>query len=473
MASTFYGLEIARSAVNANQVALDVTGQNIANINTDDYTRQSADLAAVNYGSGIYTIAQHANQAGQGVTVQQISQIRDSFLDTRVRNANSESNMWNTALSALSDIEEVLDESETDGLHAMLNDFYNSLQDLSNNVGKTEYASIVRSSAEKVVQIFNQYASQFSRIREDQVTSLEIDVKDINVNINKINEINDLIKDQTVRGSVSNELLDLRNSYLDTLSEYMPIAVEANDDGTVSVLSGGESVLDSTFSVTVSGDETSIQRTDSLGTVTAYSPEAGTLKGYLNILNGAGKLAETGESTYNGLLYYERSFDAFADAFAGTFNAINTLDPAVPANLFEGSTASDIRISDAWYEDAFFLVTSDQDSNDNIIKMINAMDNDVDTSLYPEITGTFEGFSRTMMGDIAIDTGYTEDMAGMNEDILDAVANQRESIMGVSLNDETINLTKFQRAYQAAARLMTVLDENLDTLINGMGVVGR
>lgn len=473
MTSTFYGLEIARSAINANQVALDVTGQNIANVNTDDYTRQSADLVAVNYGSGIYTIAQHTNQAGQGVTVQKISQIRDSFLDTRVRKANSNNSMWSTTLSALNDIETVLDESETDGLHAMLNEFYDSLEQLSNNVGDVEYESSVRSSAEKVVQVLNQYASQFSQIREDQMTSLEIDVESINTNIDKINSVNSLIKDQTVRGSVSNELLDLRNSYLDTLSGYISITVEANDDGTVSVLSEGENILDSTFSVTETDGEATIQRTDALGTVESYSPTSGTIKGYLDILNGAGELAEDGENTYRGLVYYERSLDVFAEAFAGTFNKINMLDEASPANLFEGSTAAEISISDDWYDDASFLVVADQDTNDNIIKMINAMDNDVDTSLYPDVAGTFEGFSRTLINSINTDVEYTGDMADMNQSILDAVANQRESVMGVSQNDETINLTKFQHAYQAAARLMTVLDENLDTLINGMGVVGR
>jgi len=283
-----------------------------------------------------------------------------------------------------------------------------------------------------------------------------------------------MIKDQTLRNNVSNELLDSRNSYLDDLSKYIDISVTANADGTVSVTStGGIDVLDSTFSLSSSGDQQIIQRTDGVGNVEDFSPTDGTARGYLDILNGAGSYAEADENTFRGLLYYERALDSFASAFAGTFNDLNTLDPASPADLFTGTTAAAISISDAWYDDAGYLEVADTGTNDNIIKMINAMNEDVDETLYPGVSGTFEGFARTIISDIAVDVGYYTDVTDMNKSILESAANQRESIMGVSVDEETINLTKYQRAYQAAARLMTVIDENLDKLINSTGVVGR
>ena len=475
MGSTFLSLETARSALIASQVALDVTGQNIANVNNEDYTRQSADLVSVNYSSGVYKFSQTASSnIGQGVTVSRISQIRDVLLDKRVRNANAQYNTYETILSGLSDIEGVIDETDTDGLQAMLNNFYNQLEDLSNNAADVEYSSMVRSAAEKVTQVLNQYASQFSQIRDEQMSSLEISVDEINTTVAKINKLNDLIKDQTVRGSVSNELLDMRNSYLDTLSGYLNITVTSQDDGTVSVTSTGDiDVLDSTFSISSSADQVTIERTDSGGTTEDFSPDNGSVRGYLDILNGAGIYAEGTENTFRGLLYYERALDSFAEAFAGTFNDINTLDPATPANLFTGTTAADISISEEWYDNAQFIVVADQGTNDNVVKMINAMDEEVDQTLYPGVTGTFEGYSRTLMSDIAVDVGYYSDMTDMNKSILDTAANQRESVMGVSVDEETINLTKYQRAYQAAARLMTVLDETLETMINNMGIVGR
>lgn len=474
MSSTFNGIEIARSAIVASQVALDVTGQNISNVNTKDYTRQSADLVSINYGSSIYRLAQtDASNVGQGVDVLKISQARDFFVDASVRNANSQYNTSNTILSALTDVENVMDETQIDGLHAMLNDFYKQLQSLSNNVGNVEYASMVRSSAEKVTQTFNQYATQLSQIRDEQKLSCEIAVDDMNTTIDKINEVNALIKDQTIRGSVPNELLDMRNSYLDTLSGYINITTSPQGDGTVQVTSGGINILKSTFDVSVVGDAVSILRSDGVVTNQAFSPSGGTIRGYLDILNGAGTYSLVGENSFRGLTYYDRALDSFAAAFAGTFNAINTLDTASPANLFDGTTAADISISDEWYQNADYIVVADEGTNDNVVKMINAMDNNVDEILYPGVKGTFEGYSRTLMNDNAVDVGYYADILQMHGNILTSVTNQRESITGVSTDEETINMVKYQRSYQAAARLMTMMDENLNTLINSMGLVGR
>ncbi|MDD2221467.1 MAG: flagellar basal body rod C-terminal domain-containing protein [Clostridia bacterium] len=108
-----------------------------------------------------------------------------------------------------------------------------------------------------------------------------------------------------------------------------------------------------------------------------------------------------------------------------------------------------------------------------MLKMINAMEDAVDETIYPGITGNFEDFAKTLMDTIAIDTGYYKDINDMNKAILTSAANQRESIMGVLVDEETVNLISYQKAYQAAARLMTVMDETLDVLINRMGVVGR
>ena len=474
MSSTFAGLEIARSALTASQISLNVTSQNIANANTEDYTRQTADLVAVNYGAGKYRLAQSASSnLGQGVSVSKISQIRDGFLDSQVRSANSKYAALDIKQSALTDIENVFDETTTDGLHTTLNDFYTELESLSNNVGNDEYTAMVRSAAEKVTSTLNQYATQLSQIQENQELGLELAVEDINTLVDKINTTNAMIKDQTLRGNVSNELLDQRNSYLDTLSGQINITVSDNMDGTISVKSGDVDVLNSTFSITSVGEDTVVQVTDLDGNVENYSPSEGAVKGYLDVLNGAGSYAEADGNSFRGIAYYSKALDSFAAAFAGTFNAINTLDTASPANLFTGTTAADIAISDEWYADAGYIVEANTGTNDNVMKMINAMDSDIDTDTYEGISSTFEGFSRVLMNAIAVDVGYISDVKTMNENILNVAVNERESVMGVSIDEETVNMLTYQKAFQAASRLITVFDENLNTIINSMGLVGR
>jgi flagellar hook-associated protein 1 FlgK len=127
---------------------------------------------------------------GQGVTVNSIAQARDEFLDVRYRNANSSFSTYESSLSALKSIEGVVDETETDGLAAVLADFYSSLEDLSNNSEDVTYASLVRSAAEKVINVLNEYASQFSQIEEELNYDLELAVNDANTLVSKINELN-------------------------------------------------------------------------------------------------------------------------------------------------------------------------------------------------------------------------------------------------------------------------------------------
>ncbi len=469
MASTFYGFEIAKSGLQASQMGLNVTGQNVANLNTDDYTRQILNANAANYSSGADHYARlAASNIGQGVEVKGISQTRDAVLDTEVRTANSNYNTWEATYSALSDVEAVFDESTTDGLHAMFTDFYNQLEGLSNNTGDIGYATIARSSAEKVTQVLNQYASQLSQIRSQINSDLSISVQDVNTTVDKLNSINALIKDQAVRGAVSNELLDTRNGYIDTLSGYMDISVTPNADSTVSVTTtGGVDLLASSFSVTESGGITSIIRTEA-GTDSAFSPDSGSLKGYLQMLNGAG-VYDTANS-YKGLAYYEKALDSLTASFATEFNAINS-SGGTSLPLFEGTTAADIAISDAWLESADYIVTGVTGTNDNVIKMINLMD--ADTVISPYFTGTYEEGSRSIMSEINVEVGYVSDMRDMYGSILTASENERESVVGVSINEETTNLMKYQKAYQAAARVMTALDEVLDVLINKTGIVGR
>lgn len=130
MRSTFFGFEIARSAIQASQTGLDVTGQNMANINTRGYSRQAVAQKALSNSSSTYKYAQlNTTISGHGVSSGDIIQIRDHFLDIRFRNSNSEYNNLSTSLSILRDIETVFDETQNDGLTLCLGIFIRNFKD--------------------------------------------------------------------------------------------------------------------------------------------------------------------------------------------------------------------------------------------------------------------------------------------------------------------------------------------------------
>lgn len=478
MSSTFYGIGIALSALQASQANIDVSGQNTANVSTEGYTRQSVDQSALTNSGISYKYAQSKTSAiGAGVSSDSIIQIRDQFLDLRYRKANSEYNTDNTSLSILSEIEDVFDESQTDGLNAMLTDFYKKLEYLSSNAGDIEFSTVFRSAAQKVTQTLNEYANQLSDIKDQELYDLNIVVDEVNTLLSKVNNLNTTIKSETLYNSVSNELLDERNLYLDKLSQYLNITVESNKDGSVSIKSGDEYLLNAQtaykaeLSIDSSSDDVKL-----MNEASEFSVEEGQIKGYMQSLNGLGNYASGDEDTYTGIRYYQKALDDFAASFSSTFNTLNGDLIGEDKPLFEGSTAKDISISTEWSNNANYITASnntdaEEGDNDNITRMINAMDSDQTiSSIY---TGTFEAYMTSLMSNVGIDVNYMTSLQKSSKLILTSIDTQRKSVSGVSLDEEAVNVIKYQKAFQAASRLMTAYDEILDTLIKSMGIVGR
>lgn len=468
MSSTFNGLEIAKSGLVSSQIAQNITGNNISNVNTDGYTRQGVDQSSISSTSGVSRYASTSVKSGKGVSVNSIAQYRDEFLDLRYRNANATYNTYSTSLSALQSIESIVDETENDGLIVSFQDYYTALEDLGNNTGDVEYASLARSAAKTVAAMFNQYAEQLKETREGLEYDLSLTISNINTYIEKIRALNTNIKISIVNGTDYNELADERNAYFDELSSYMDIKVEENNDGTISVLCGSEYLLDAqndtatTLSVDTSTD--TVKVVDGGGNEFAISE--GSVKGILQSLNGLGSYAGIGEDSYYGLAYYEKALDDLAFSFGDTYNNLNSAN----GDLFESSdsgniTAATISVSEDWFNNAEHIDT------DRITDMIGALEDD--NAISSAFTGSFEEFATELMSEMAVDVSYIKDMSNTYKAIAGTIQDERESISGVSTDEETVNMMKYQKAYQASARIMTVLDEMLDKLINDTGVVGR
>ncbi len=476
MRATFYAFEAAKSGLTAAQAGLDVTANNIANQSTEGYSRQIVDQAAT-YRNDRYKLVQHSTlSSNMGVDVKGIRQMRDQFLDLRFRSANAQNSATTKALSTLKDMENNLDETQTDGLNVMMQDLYAQLQTLSQNAGEVEFSSLVRSSAQKVTQTINQYALQLNTISAHEMDSVGIGVKDINTLLGKIDTINASIQVAKLQNNSINEMNDMRNVYLDQLSSYMDITVTDHDDGTLSIKAGGEFLLDApsntVATVTVAGSPGNVS-IEADGNTLAL--QAGSLAGSMQVLNGYGSYASAGQSSFRGIPYYLASLDSLADSLASTFNAINdTAGTGKP--LFTGNTAPTIAISSQWLADANYITATadagkEAGKNDNVLKFIEAMDKGRNISA--SFHGSFEDFTLSMMTDLAIDISYAKDISDTNDMVVASITNQRQAVMGVDINEETANLMKYQRAFEASSRVITAMDEALDVLINRTGVVGR
>ncbi|WP_394523101.1 flagellar hook-associated protein FlgK [Lacrimispora sp. JR3] len=359
--STFAGFTTARLAMAASQRSLDVTGQNIANINTVGYTKQQVDLVSLNLQGGDLYGNDPSSKIGYGVETKGISQIRDPFLDIQYRNQVAKVGTADARQSALNQLADIFDETNREALKKALSDLNSNLDKLSSNANNSEFDSIVRSSTQVLLSYIHQKATDLKSVREDTISSLEkTSIPTVNGLLSDIGKLNDSIWKNQLLGNPALEMLDQRNSKLDELASYLPISVSYKEvaistgekynypvvkftgsDGVSYDLTGGEhgenfaslsidrnkdakGNEDGTVSISLipasdfpTSDDISLIKTD----ITSYLKE-GTIKGTVDMLNKSGEL-DNPATDFRGIGYYEKAFDSFVQTFANTFNKLN------------------------------------------------------------------------------------------------------------------------------------------------------
>lgn len=519
MRPTFLAFQTAHRAMATAQANIDVTGNNLANVNTDGYSRQRVDQNSIANTALGQRFVVHGAKMGFGVEVSRISQIRDPFLDARYRTEAGENGKYNTILEGLKDLERVLDEVDTKALQNEMSEFVKQLQTLSTDPTSKDLSLIVRTAAQKMTKIMNTFSNQINEVRSQQMFDLQNVIVDnkFNTLVENIASLNTQIREELTHGNVPNELYDKRNLLIDELSGIANIRVtvspeKISEDLTIENLSislydpstGGKTVglveggLFNTLSVredTATG-QMRIDIATSFGAlpdsdITDYIT-GGAIRGHLDLINGKGAYANTGsgENDFRGTLYYLESLNTFARTFAETFNTINSMADPDPANakpLFAASdgsliiTAGNIAISNEWMEDPLHIVTTIQNpalgEPDNIERMIAAIS--AQRSFFNPngptqvFNGSFAEYLTGMSGELALDIDLYKNFGETSDKVLGNLFVSREAISGVNMDEEGINLMAFQKSYNAAARYFTALDEGVDTIINKMGIVGR
>lgn len=547
--STFGSFTTARLGIYAAQKGLEVTGNNMTNINTTGYTRQRLDQMSFVSGGPDYYSVPMGTKVGNGVITTGVSQLRDPFLDIAYRNANTNVGQADTKLAWLEQVADVLDEvgkgSDDNGLlYKQMQDVIDAVnQMITEGAGHQEYDALVRTAAQGLTDLFNTYAKGLEQKKEHLETSLKQDVETVNGLLKNIQELNDSIRKADVRGDSALELRDQRNLALDELSNYMKINVsyEMEDVGSGTMVEklvvtlanengpGHEHALVNGKYVTqleinnapgyqigptaLKDRNGNIDPNHGNGFWLNEGDLLGSLQASREMLNGKGEFsseadikADPNATTKRGIPYYQKSLDLLANKFATVMNEANQPDDlsnpgtTLGGVLFSNSsddnktdniTAANISISKGWSTGATQLQCSADSkapasATDNLahilaeltgkgheFKPVDVQQNpapaDPDTPLF---TGSFQDMFLNIQGVLGNDIKNTAVVLNSYATTLDEVYVDRDSISGVDLNEEATNMMQYQKAYSAACRLMTTLDQALDKLINGTGVVG-
>ncbi|MEA5095200.1 MAG: flagellar hook-associated protein FlgK [Sedimentibacter saalensis] len=505
--STFLGFKTATSALTVSQNQMDIVGQNISNVNTKGYTRQRVDINSVSFRTNNLKYGLTGVVIGQGVEATGVSQYRDSFLDLRYRTESSKVGSQEVQLSALSDLEAVFDEITTDGLDAQFSDLLEQLHSLTSSPSDPVLEGVVRTSAEMLTQMFNNYSSQIQTIKDQQQTYLKDGaIEKVNQLLDNIAELNSQIKADNISGNPALELNDKRNMLIDELSSYLDIETEVvpldigagrkidelviklklSDNNMVNIVDRDKyaefsSDLDSTsddvkveLTKNIDDDYTNTNLTDLI--------DKGQIAGYIKFINGKGDFTDKTDvdSQTKGIQYYQKMLDTVANKFATEMNLLNGADkPLFDKRSGTEITAGNIKISDGWADstNSYILNTTvitsgdKTGATDNILRMIakfqEKMDFTTDTGK-ALFKGSFQEFLSFTTTRLNLQVSDVETSYETYSETQFQIEYSRNSLSSVDLNEEGVNLLTYSKSYNAAARLMTTIDEMLDTLINQM-----
>lgn len=576
---TFGSFTTVRLGIYSAQKGLDVTGNNITNINTVGYTRQQLKQASLIPSVSDRYVSIYSARIGQGAVVSGITQLRDPGLDISYRKAQSDVGSYDAKLEGLNDLATILDEvgkgslEQDDGvILSQLND----LRDLiSESITNGTDNTLIRTSAEELTTLFNSYATKLSELKTTYEEKLDQEVDQVNDILTQIRDLNEAIRNSDLRGDPGLELRDQRNVLLDELSSYIKVDIKYSMESvgpnteieklTVSIAGTNTKLVDGVYSTQLATEDAAageghyLQRNPNFnptqsfsatnlpyldengvpckladaaqikntnysivlsplankageqqlqrdyGTVLSDTVLYGSLQSIRELLTEKGSFATNDEiknvdpnaATKRGIPYYQKALDSLAREFATQMNNLNTyqdvdnkIELSTPGkgplfsmgsdnNKIDNITAANISVSLDWANDKVQIQTTDDPNaasgdTSRLAEFLALFDKKLEfdpkhidaAAAGSPYKGTFEDMLLNIESTLAKDQMSTD--AVLNNYVIaanDAYVS-REGVTGVDLNDEATSLITYQKAYTAACRLLTTLEEALDSLIN-------
>jgi flagellar hook-associated protein 1 FlgK len=487
MSSLFYGLEIAKTGLAVSQQGISLTGHNIANANTVGFTRQRIIQNSIDPSNSLTRISKvNKGTIGGGVAITMIDQVRSDYLDRQYRAENATLGNYTTRAEEIDYLETVMNELSTNGLSASMADFFNSLSELGSDPVNDEIRTSVQQNAQKMIESFHHYYNQLTSLQDTYNENMNVTVTDVNNLLTSIASYNEQISGFELSGEQANDLRDKRNLLLDDLSQLINIDYHVNADNQLIVTCEGTELINHTDTTLL---ETSVNATTGFydifyeGTTTNFDYNDGKLMAYKNLRDGS-------TSSNVGIPYILNNLNRLAKSLAEEFNDVHETGYTkpigaatsqtnigffeVPAGGYTAITAGNLSLSAQVLSNVRNIAASSV-----AVTITNSGNNEIalqlaELSLRTDMTdiGNFEEYLNSVVVELGIQSSTAQTLSESQQAIVDNLAGRKESISGVSLDEEMIQMMTYQHAYSAASRVLSALDEALEILINRTGKVG-
>ena len=469
MLGLFATLNLGARALEAQRTGVEITGQNIANVNTPGYARQRVQLQT-NVG-----IPTSAGMEGTGVYIAGIQQIRSSLVDGQMQSELSVGSYWLSQQNALQfaqgDLGEYIDNqtqglsgssptgTSAQGLGAQLDGLFNAFQSVATSPSSMPERQALMNQAQTLAARFNQISGQLSSLHDALNTSINTDVSSANSLLKDIADLNGQIANAELGGDTANDLRDMRQQKLEDLSKLVNIQTSTASDGTVDISVGGTTLvsgrqLQDTLQTYDAGGGQLLVRTTTGGT--ALTLTGGSISGTIDARDGA-------------LATLRNSLNSLASNLITAVNNVHRagfgLNGSTGADFFTGTDAAAIGVNSALVDDPSLIQASGTNGATG--------DNSVALQLAQLATQQNAGLGNQTFSD-----AYSQTVSGLGQSLSDAntqsansdavqsmLQKQRDSVSGVSIDEEMSNLVQYQKAYDASARIVTTVAQMLDTVL--------
>ena len=466
--------DIARKALSTNLAAINVTGHNIANANTEGYSRQRVDLETS------YPFKTTQGIFGTGVDVAGVQRIRDELVGRQLRRQNEDMGKFEALDSILSQLETIFNEpSDNGGLRILLSNFFDDFQELANDPESLSIRTVVRESAKVLTEAFNRI--------DDQITVLSNDLeRDIGEKVDRLNELTNTVADLNAKivsikniGESPNDLLDARDRALDEMSLLIDIAYRELPTGAINVSVGARSNVSNATAVAKFVVKTENINDNLNAFITGEEDE-------ILLTPIRGEISSLLEAKNEIIPHYRQLLDDLAGSIISSVNnshrsgvGLQGSKPAVPRDIdfFTGTDAGSFGIADAILDDVNNIAAAERieviDSLGNVTVTGEPGNNKVAlelarlkiTLIMESNTATFIDYLAGVIGKLGVEALDASDKLENQRKVVTQFQNIEDSTSGVSVDEEMTKLIQYQRAYQASARTITVVDELFQTLL--------
>lgn len=504
-------LNMSQQSIANNQAALNVVSNNISNMNNSTYSKQSVVLNAIPaYDTYNWCSSTGSLQIGHGAELTAINRNRAQWLDNYYRDQNTNYGYYNQIGGMTNNIENMLNnELSSTGLQQKLADFFSASQSLTAEPTNNAYRIAFVEAAEDVANMLNSMSSSLNSMKEQAVgkvgdpdsfetSKVKMSVDELNGKLSQLAAVNGEIAQSMSGGSCSNDLLDKRDALLDEISQTIPLKTTTNSNGTVNLYINGQTVVKGgdvklTLNAVQTNDDDNpiaIQLLDKDGTVKSADINDSLTSGSLKAIIDSGGSEDL---SYKSVL---NEIDRIAKAFAEQMNEIQTgtADGTVPYCIDENGqltqatepifvaqgggdfNAGNIKINSAIVKNPKLVATARGDAamDPNAVGNASNMErfNGLSTAKIPDLSNsaipgsgqTLSEFITGLVSSVGSKIQTINEASSAQQTVTQQAEAKRADYTGVNLNEELADLIKFQRSYEASARIFNVATQLMQVL---------